>query len=154
MKVNVGLVATLWVGCLNGVAQSQPNTELAEAFEFSGNGWYGCVQELADSALIWEEKSRYTGTHSLLSVETCESVSATRFTFWQAPALGSTEVPFEWPRWLAQMAKSGVPEAEEILLAWKRQGNPTLFEYSFETHGGYEFSAEPGRMEWAFFSAF
>ena len=51
MKVNVGLVATLWVGCLNGVAQSQPNTELAEAFEFSGNGWYGCVQELADSAL-------------------------------------------------------------------------------------------------------
>ena len=39
MKVSVGLVAALWVWCLNGVAQSQPKTELAEAFEFSDNSW-------------------------------------------------------------------------------------------------------------------
>ena len=154
MKLNVGLVAALWIWRLNGMAQSHPSTELVDAFEFSGNSWYGCVQQLADSALIWEEKSRDTGTHSLLSVETCESVSATRFTFWQAPTLGSTGVTLEWPTWLDQMSKSGVPEAIEIMLAWERQGNPILFEYSFETHGGYQFSAEPGRMEWAFFSAF
>ena len=133
------------------MAQSQPNTELAEAFEFSGNGWYGCVQELADSALIWEEKSRYTGTHSLLSVKTCESVSATRFTFWQAPALGSTEVPFEWPRWLAQMAKSESPKPRRFA-GLEASGQPPLFEYSFETHGGYEFSAEQAGWSRLFFS--
>jgi hypothetical protein len=137
----------------------QAQTEWLEGvevpFEFEASGWFSCVEVMADSAFYWAEEAYYQTVQSPLEVERCETVTEVRFSFrCKTSESGDRAAKLAWPLWLERMSKAGVPEATEILKAWREQGEPDFFDDAYQTHGGYDFHAELGIMEWTFYSAF
>lgn len=138
------LKAALCCVALCGSAQGVFTPDMA----FDDNSFPRCISALTDSAFVWEEQRIYgEEAPSRLEVETCESLSVSRTSFYQdegeADALRWTST---WVDWLEQMRDVGVEEAQAILNSWRGQGQPYVFDYCLEMDGGHYLHAESGQF--------
>ena len=122
---------------------------------FDDNSFPRCISALSDSAFVWEEQRIYgEEAPSRLEVETCESLSVSRTSFYhdegEADALRWTST---WVDWLEQMRDAGVEEAQAILDSWRQQGQPYVFDYCPQGDGGHCLHAEPGQFVIEFYAA-
>lgn len=155
MKLGLALVITAAPAPELLQAQTEWLEGVEVPFEFDASDWLSCVEVMADSAFNWAEEAYYQNVKSPLEVERCETVKETRFSFrCMTSENGDLSAKLAWPLWLDRMSKAGAPEAIEILKAWREQGEPVSYDFNHETHGGYSFHAEPGIMEWTFYSPF
>ena len=144
------LSAALCYVALSGSAQGVFTPDMA----FDDNSFPRCISALTDSAMVWEEQRIYgEEAPSRLEVETCESLSVSRTSFYhdegEADALRWTST---WVDWLEQMRDAGVEEAQAILDSWRQQGQPDVFDYCPQGDGGHCLHAEPGQFVIEFYA--